>query len=97
MQLPEALKATGSMEELIEHTEIFLMVVPTPFVAATMTSIKDKLKPNQVSPPSDYWRVSKMTLRVAESRHDIFFRLTWQNCKLIDLSKARQAEDGGQK
>lgn len=49
VQLPEGLKATGSMDELIEHTEIFLMVVPTPFVAATMNGIKDKLKPSQVS------------------------------------------------
>ena len=51
VQLPEGLKATGDMEELIEHTEIFLMVVPTPFVAATMASIKDKLKPDQVCRP----------------------------------------------
>lgn len=48
IDLPESLKATGKMEELIEHTEIFLMVVPTPFVAATIAGIKDKLKPNQV-------------------------------------------------
>ena len=48
VELPEGLKAISSMEELIEHTEIFLMVVPTPFVAATMASIKDKLNDNQV-------------------------------------------------
>ena len=36
------------MDRLLQHTDIFLMVVPTPFVAATMTSIKDKLRPEQV-------------------------------------------------
>ena len=47
VKLPDSLKATGSMDELIEHTEVFLMVVPTPFVAATMKGIKDKIKPHQ--------------------------------------------------
>ena len=58
VKLPDSLKATGSMDKLIEHTEVFLMVVPTPFVAATMEGIKDKLKPHQArcltaSPPAD--------------------------------------------
>lgn len=48
VRLPTALKATSSIDQLIEHTEVFLMVVPTPFVAATMAAVKDKLKPNQV-------------------------------------------------
>lgn len=39
------------MDLLLRHTDIFLMVVPTPFVAATMASIKDKLRPEQVPPP----------------------------------------------
>ena len=47
VNLPDSLRATGSMDELIEHTEVFLMVVPTPFVAATMKGIKDKIKPHQ--------------------------------------------------
>ena len=46
---PEGLKATGSMDALVEHAEIFLMVVPTPFVAATVSALKDKFKPHQVS------------------------------------------------
>lgn len=48
VRLPDTLKATSNMSELVDHAEIFLMVVPTPFVAATMATMKDKLKPNQV-------------------------------------------------
>ena len=48
VRLPDNLQATDDMDRLLQHTEIFLMVVPTPFVAATMTSIKDKLRPEQV-------------------------------------------------
>ena len=48
VRLPDSLQATDNMERLLQHTDIFLMVVPTPFVAATMSSIKDKLRPEQV-------------------------------------------------
>ena len=50
IKVPNGLKATGSMDALIEHADFFLMVVPTPFVAATVGSMKDKLKPHQVKP-----------------------------------------------
>lgn len=48
VKLPKALRATASLDELLAHAEVLLMVVPTPFVAATMSSIKDKLTPQQV-------------------------------------------------
>ena len=48
IKLPDALKATGYMDRLTSHAELILMVVPTPFVAATMAGIKDKLRPDQV-------------------------------------------------
>ncbi|KAK9797728.1 hypothetical protein WJX73_001344 [Symbiochloris irregularis] len=47
-RVPDGLKATGSMDELVAHSSVFLMVVPTPFVAATVSSMKDKLKPHQI-------------------------------------------------
>ena len=36
------------MAEAVEHAEVILMVVPTQFVARTMTDLAKLLKPNQV-------------------------------------------------
>eukprot|EP00884_Botryococcus_braunii_P021955 jgi/Botrbrau1/8443/Bobra.0237s0062.1 len=47
-KLPDALRATNSLDEVMEHGDIFLMVIPTPFVALTMASIKDKIRPHQI-------------------------------------------------
>ena len=35
------------MAEVVKHAELLLMVIPTPFVAATIIGIKDLLKPKQ--------------------------------------------------
>ena len=50
-KVPEGLRATGSMAEAVEHAEVILMVVPTQFVARTMTDLAKLLKPNQVRSP----------------------------------------------
>lgn len=36
------------MAEVVKHAELLLMVIPTPFVAATIKGIKDLLRPEQV-------------------------------------------------
>ena len=48
IRVPDGLQATGSMDDLIEHADVFLMVVPTPFVASTVGALTHKLKPHQV-------------------------------------------------
>ena len=45
---PEGLKASSDMAEVVKHAELLLMVIPTPFVAATIKGIKDQLRPDQV-------------------------------------------------
>lgn len=45
--LPPTLRATGDMAATLAHSELLLMVVPTPFVAATMRSIADQLDPTR--------------------------------------------------
>ena len=47
-KVPEGLRATSSMAEAVEHAEVILMVVPTQFVARTMTDLATLLQPNQV-------------------------------------------------
>lgn len=47
-KVPDGLQATGDMDALVQHAAVFLMVVPTPFVASTVAPLKDKLKPHQV-------------------------------------------------
>ena len=47
-KVPEGLRATGSMAEAVEHAEVILMVVPTQFVARTMTDLAKLLQPSQV-------------------------------------------------
>lgn len=47
-QAPEGLRASTDMAEVVKHAELLLMVIPTPFVAATITGIKDLLRPEQV-------------------------------------------------
>lgn len=48
VRLPEALRATDSLDAVVSHAAVLVMVVPTPFVASTMANIKDKLQPDQV-------------------------------------------------
>ena len=45
---PDGLKASTDMAEVVKHAELLLMVIPTPFVAATIMGIKDILRPEQV-------------------------------------------------
>lgn len=47
-KVPDGLQATGDMDALVQHAAVFLMVVPTPFVASTVAPLKDKLKPHQI-------------------------------------------------
>ncbi len=47
-RVPDALRASRDLAEVMEHGEIFLMVIPTPFVATTMNAIKGMIKPHQV-------------------------------------------------
>ena len=47
-KVPEGLRATNSMAEAVERSEIILMVVPTQFVARTMTDMAKLLQPHQV-------------------------------------------------
>ena len=47
-KVPEGLRATTSMAEAVERSEIILMVVPTQFVARTMTDMAKLLQPHQV-------------------------------------------------
>jgi hypothetical protein len=49
-KVPDALRASRDLAEVMEHGEIFLMVIPTPFVATTMNAIKGMIKPHQVQP-----------------------------------------------
>jgi hypothetical protein len=49
-KVPAALRASRDLAEVMEHGEIFLMVIPTPFVATTMNAIKGMIKPHQVQP-----------------------------------------------
>ena len=44
---PDGLRASTDMAEVVKHAELLLMVIPTPFVAATITGIKDLLRPEQ--------------------------------------------------
>ena len=41
------------MAEAVEHAEVILMVVPTQFVARTMTDLAKLLQPSQASPHLD--------------------------------------------
>ena len=46
---PEGLKASSDMAAVIQHAELLLMVIPTPFVASTIKGIRDQLRPEQVT------------------------------------------------
>ena len=48
VKLPDSLRATARLDELVSHASVILMVVPTPFVAATVGGIKDQLQKDQV-------------------------------------------------
>ena len=49
-RVPEGLRATGSISEAVQGAEVILMVVPTQFVARTMTDLAKLLQPSQVRP-----------------------------------------------
>ena len=63
------------MAEAVEHAEVILMVVPTQFVARTMTDLAKLLQPSQASPHLDshpvFARSWSFTLHILEdvSRH----------------------------
>jgi len=50
IKLPRALSASGDLAAVVAHGQLLLMVVPTPFVASTMSAIRDKLRPDQARP-----------------------------------------------
>lgn len=45
---PDGLRASSDMAEVVKHAELLLMVIPTPFVAATIKGIRDQLRPDQI-------------------------------------------------
>lgn len=45
--LPESLKATNDIKQAIEHAEMILTVVPTPFLFKSMSGIQDYLREDQ--------------------------------------------------
>ncbi len=47
-KVPPTLRATTDQKAVVEHGELLLMVIPTPFVASTMTTIKDELRADQI-------------------------------------------------
>ena len=51
IKLPETLRASGDLDAVVAHGQLLLMVVPTPFVASTMSAIRDKLRPEQARQP----------------------------------------------
>lgn len=46
--LPPALKATNDLGEAVEHGELVLTVVPTPFLGRTVASVKDRFHKDQI-------------------------------------------------
>lgn len=48
VSLPEELKATNDMEEAVKGAEVILMVIPTPFVASTISPLVNLLQPHQI-------------------------------------------------
>ena len=45
---PEGLTASADMAEVVRASEVILMVIPTPFVAATVAPLADLLRPDQI-------------------------------------------------
>ncbi len=48
VECPEGLTASGDMAEVVGASEIVLMVIPTPFVAATVAPLAELLRPDQI-------------------------------------------------
>ncbi len=46
-RLPDSLRATTDILELVAHADLLLLCVPTPYVAGTMERIRDHLRPEQ--------------------------------------------------
>lgn len=47
-KLPESLKATSLINEVINHGELLLLVIPTAFIERVMDPVKDSIKSDQV-------------------------------------------------
>ena len=62
---PDGLRASTDMAEVVKHAELLLMVIPTPFVAATIKGIKDLLRPEQVCVLHDYLQTLSIALLCA--------------------------------
>ena len=45
---PQGLTASGDMGEVVAASEVILMVIPTPFVAATVAPLAQLLRPDQI-------------------------------------------------
>ena len=48
VRCPEGLTASGDMAQVVAASEIVLMVIPTPFVAATVAPLAQLLRPDQI-------------------------------------------------
>lgn len=48
VKLPDNLRASGDMAEVVTSAEIILVVIPTPFVARTLAPLADVLQPHQI-------------------------------------------------
>lgn len=76
--LPENLRATNDMNEVVSHAELLLMVIPTPFVERTIARIKDQLREDQVGGKREAFNPMRGTCQgtaaiVAEKRRPDLF------------------------
>lgn len=81
--LPESLRASNDIDAVVEHSEILLLVIPTPFVERTMGRIKDKLKDNQVEEPFRYlakFRPQLVAIAFCYLRKKPFLYFWWVAC-----------------
>ena len=46
--LPHNLRASTDLREVVQHGELVLVVIPTPFVERTMRQVSDVLQENQI-------------------------------------------------
>ena len=63
---PDGLRASSDMAEVVKHAELLLMVIPTPFVAATIKGIRDQLRPDQVCLSTSMLRLHGACAHVTE-------------------------------
>lgn len=48
VKLPDSLRASTDMAEVVQRSEVILIVIPTPFVASTLASLGEQLQPHQI-------------------------------------------------